>query len=59
MRLFASRILPVVGCKSRSVRPQADNVRRMNVVSFVGDLWNNVVEGCKRFVSGSNLHYDQ
>ena len=55
VRLVASRILPVVGCDVISVNPNVDNARRTTVVSFFGGLWNNALDGCKRFVSGSNL----
>jgi len=55
VRLFASRILPVVGCDVISVNPNVDNARRTTVVSLLGGLWNNALDGCKRFVSGSNL----
>jgi hypothetical protein len=41
-----------------SVRPNVHNARKTAVVSLFGGLWNNVLDGCKRFVSGSNLWSD-
>jgi hypothetical protein len=45
VRLVDSRIAPVVGCTTSSVRPNVESVRRVSVVNDDGVLWNKVFEG--------------